>query len=114
MDKPKKETKAEKKKKMFINDSALKMRTNEEKAQIATVRFSLIVSKNLINYDKQNLGKHQPLVATRFSSEGNYLWDRCKYFTESNDSFYVRVFLECGKFCVGKQVFAQKLDEVSW
>jgi len=111
----KKETKAEKKKKQAIKESSLHTQTSEEKAHIVSVRFAQILAKNKISYDndRTTTGRQQPLVPTRFKSEGNYLWDRCKYYAESSECFYVRVFLECGKLSVGQQVFAQKLDEVS-
>lgn len=39
------------------------------------------------------------------------MWNKCKYFEESQEAFYVRVFLDSGKFLVGNQVFVENLTQ---
>ena len=67
----------------------------------------------MIDYEVESSVEIEPFVQTKFKSDDNYLWDRCKYFSESKELFYVPVFLESGKFIVGNQVFAQKFNEVT-
>ena len=72
----------------------------------------MLLGLSQIRYGERTVSSTStPLVKTKFKSTNNYLWDRCRYLSESDDSFYVKVFLDSGKFTVGHQVFIQKMDE---
>lgn len=97
-------------KKLNTVDSALLLTDDETRTGIISKRFALILEKQ-IDYsftDSKDTGK---FVKTRFSSKKNYLWDKCKYFKETEDFFYVNVFLKTGKVKVGHQLFIDKTDE---
>jgi hypothetical protein len=92
-------------------------KTNPEtRLENLTTRFSFIL-QNQINYnvdtkEAENSRATKSLVKTKFSSDNGYLWNKCKYFLEAEENFYVKLFLDSGKFLVGHQLFIDKTDEV--
>ena len=90
---------------------------HEERALIASQRFSLILL-NQIKYDGQidlapNDSRYRVfrLAKTKYSTESNYLWNKCKYFDEDVQAFYIDL-LKSGKYIVGNRVFIDPPPEV--
>jgi len=52
--------------------------------------------------------KQSSLIKSKFSNEYNYLWDKCKYFSQPNESFYVNMFIKNANFNVGGRLFLNK------
>ena len=52
--------------------------------------------------------KPSSLVQSKFSDEFNYLWEKCKYFSQPNESFYVNMFIKNANFNVGGRLFLNK------
>jgi hypothetical protein len=52
--------------------------------------------------------KQSSLIKSKFSDEYNYLWDKCKYFSQPNESFYVNMFIKNANFNVGGRLFLNK------
>lgn len=92
-------------------ETVLQTTTDEQREKKLTKRFNAILS-NQIKYEKA-AGDLTNLISTRFKATNNSLWNKCKYFEESEESFYVKVFLESGKFLVGHQIFADKPSRYS-
>jgi hypothetical protein len=117
--KPKAELKSGKNSKQNINklESALVLTDDETRVCIISKRFSNILS-NTIDYafesnDLERISSKKRFVKTKFNTDSNYLWNKCRYFLESDECFYVRLFLEKANFQVGGQVFVEKPDEVN-
>jgi len=90
--------------------------TDEEtRLVLLTTRLTSILD-NKINYKLEKAletkNRKAPFVKTKFDSSRNYLWNRCSYFEEGEEAFYVKIFLESGKFLVGHQLFIDKTNEV--
>lgn len=108
----KKETKAQKKKQQAFKESKLILNSNFDRKEILATRFSEILCKNTIKYGQRKPSDIvTPLVKTKFKPTDNYLWNRCKYFIESEECFYVKVFLDSGKFLIGHQIFVEKQNK---
>ena len=88
--------------------------TDEEtRLAIRTEKLSAILS-NQVDYTVTSKlvarsASFKP-VATRFSSANNYLWAKCHFFAEIDESFYARFFVG-GKFVLGKQAFIEKANQ---
>ncbi len=93
------------------------MTTTDEETRlvILTTRLTSIL-ENKINYKSDSAleikSKKAPFVKTKFVSSRNYLWERCSYFEETEEVFYVKLFLDSGKFLIGHQLFIDKTNEV--
>lgn len=78
-------------------------------------RFELILRQKIVykkKPDDEEESRHKSsLVRTRFSNKNNYLWDKCKYFLESKENFYVEQFVNSGQFYVTSRVFIDRVDE---
>ena len=104
---------------MTRQESLLTTTNPDTRLENLTTRFSGIL-QNQINYNvdleevERNDKVKNSLVKTKFNSDNNYLWNKCKYFLESEENFYVKLFLDSGKFLVGHQVFIDKTDEVNF
>ena len=92
-----------------MNESALKLKSDEERQQIISARLSTLIGTNKITYATTNT--QFSFIKTKFKSENKYLWDLCRYFDQSEEHFYVRVFLDSGKFLVGHQLFIDKPNQ---
>lgn len=74
-------------------------------------RFASLLEKK-IKYESEIDENKIVFVKTKFKADKNYLWNKCKYFKESEENFYVQAFLQTGRFAVGHQVFIDKTDQV--
>ena len=61
------------------------------------------------------------LFKSKFDVSSNYLWNRCGYFQESNEQFYISQFIEFDKLLTSNkpnQVFVEKITNkvivISW
>ena len=116
--KPKAELKLGKNSNKNINklESVLVLTDDETRLCIISKRFSNILC-NTIEYacepnELDNNSSKKRFVKTKFNTDSNYLWNKCRYFLESDECFYVKLFLEKANFQVGGQVFVEKPDEV--
>ena len=75
-------------------------------------RFKSILANKIDYTQATDANTYSELIRTKFPVNESTLWDKCKYFKESEESFYVKFFLESGKFLVGHQVFVDKLTQV--
>jgi hypothetical protein len=89
----------------------LKVDENTKKENLLK-RFNAIVEKRVVHHDQQAQTAAGTLVKTKFSSEKNYLWNKCRYSEETKECFYVQSFLDSGKVSVGERVFIEKIDQV--
>ncbi len=92
-------------------ETILQKTSDKEREIMVSKRFQSILA-NKIDYN-QVAAVDSDLIQTKFSMNESTLWNKCKYFEESEESFYVKFFLESGKFLVGHQVFIDKLTQVS-
>ena len=96
-------------------DTPLTTTDEETRLVILTTRLTSIL-ENKINYKSDSAleikSKKAPFVKTKFVSSRNYLWERCSYFEETEEVFYVKLFLDSGKFLIGHQLFIDKTNEV--
>lgn len=82
------------------------------KSERLKARFELILRQKIVYKKKPDEESHKSsLVRTRFSNKNNYLWDKCKYFLESKENFYVEQFVNSGQFYVTNRVFIDRVDE---
>jgi hypothetical protein len=84
--------------------------SHEQKETILKKRFEKILAQK-IDYTNIETNELSQLIETKFDMSGNYLWNKCRYFEESEEAFYVKLFLDSGKFLVGNQVFAENLTQ---
>ncbi len=100
--------------------TALKLKSDDERQTIQNTRLANLLENNKKRYieakqiynSQESKSNCNCFVKTRFSSSKNYLWERCNYFSQSEEYFYVKIFLDTGKFLVGHQVFVEKLNQV--
>jgi hypothetical protein len=85
----------------------------QDRERILADRLSAIL-ENQINFNESSVASVTStfLVKTKFSSLNNYLWNKCKYFNQANESFYVEIFVTKSNVKVGGQLFATKEDQV--
>nr|QNH68109.1 structure-specific endonuclease subunit SLX4 [Brachionus koreanus] len=93
-----------------IYESALLLVDDETRTANLSTKFADLLEKQ-IKYDNEIVEKTTFFVKTKFKADNNYLWNKCKYFKESEDNFYVQAFLQTGRFTVGHQVFIDKTDQ---
>lgn len=63
--------------------------------------------------ERDGISEKSSLIKTKFKKlNETTLWDKCKYFGETEDSFYVKLFLDIGKVQVGHQLFVEKMTQV--
>lgn len=96
---------------------------DETRLAQSTTRFSQILS-NQISYDvemSELAVRPADLVKSKFDVSKNYLWNRCGYFQESNEQFYISQFIEFDKLLTSNkpnQVFVEKIANkvivISW
>lgn len=96
-------------------ESVLLLTDEETRHSIVSKRFASILERQ-INYSQEFelSSERNTFVKSKFTSEKNYLWNKCKYFQETEESFYVKIFLETGRFKIGHQVFIEKTDQVNY
>lgn len=87
------------------------MTDDETRATNLSAKFAQLLEKQ-IKYEAQDEIINY-FVKTKFKSDKNYLWNKCKYFKESEENFYVQIFLDTGRFTIGHQVFIDKTDKVN-
>ena len=83
---------------------------DERRKKVVSTRLAEILDCQ-IKYDCRP--DEYRLINSRFDSSGNYLWDKCRYFQDSDEAFYVQLFVDSGKFKVGNQVFIEKHTQVA-
>ncbi|CAF0958041.1 unnamed protein product [Brachionus calyciflorus] len=91
-------------------ESVLLLTDDETRSTNLSSKFASLLEKQ-IKYDFIENQKENYFVKTKFKSEKNYLWNKCKYFKETEENFYVQIFLDTGRFTVGHQVFIDKTDQ---
>ena len=103
----------------MVTDTVL-MLTCDETRHLNIERRFLITLDNKINYDNQEVDNDEDdnkksLVCTKFSSASNYLWNRCRYFEEKCELFYIREILDKDKILTNNkpnQLFIEKTNKV--
>jgi hypothetical protein len=102
-----------------LAESLVKLTSDEDRLIDTIKRFTLIV-KNTVKYDEdasaaldEDEKRERRLVRTRFTTENNYLWDRCRYFNESCELFYIRQILDIDNILTKpNQLFIEKNNKV--
>jgi hypothetical protein len=98
-------------------ESLVKLTSDEERLIISAQRLSLILA-NKVDYTQletldENIDKEMQLVRSKLKHENNYLWDRCHYFEESCELFYIRQILDIDKILTKpNQLFIEKTNKV--
>ncbi len=92
----------------------LKLKSDKDRELIIQNRLDILLENNRIKYNEKKIDLRPCLVKSKFTTQNNYLWDRCKYFSESEDFFYVKVFLDSGKFLIGHQFSVQKNNQANF
>lgn len=90
-------------------EPVLLMTDDEDRRRLISQRLSSIMLNQL---DLTVIKHTNCLKKSKFNTQTNYLWDKCKYFTENSNLFYVNIFLQNANFHVGGQLFVQKENEV--
>lgn len=82
------------------------------KSEILSKRFKAIITQKIIYPSSPSSSTTtSTLTITKFPSTDNYLWDKCKYFGETKEHFYVRSFVDSGQFYVTNRVFIDKPND---
>ena len=88
-----------------VSDSKFLLTDDEDRRKYIDLTVTEILSDQ-IDLTKKKL--ENTLLKSKFSSENNYLWDKCKYFSQPNESFYVKMFLKSANFNVGGLLFINR------
>jgi hypothetical protein len=90
--------------------SILQLYDQHDRERVLSERLAAILDRQ-IKFETNKL-QTSYLIKTKFESKTNYLWDKCRYFAQTSDSFYVKAFVSHGSFRIGGQLFATKEDQV--
>ena len=91
-----------------ILDSKFLLTDDEDRRKYVDAKLIEILSDQIdLSVEKIDY-KESSLVKSKFSNETNYLWDKCKYFSQPNESFYVNMFIKNANFNVGGLLFLNK------
>lgn len=75
-------------------------------------KFSKLLETQIKYENLSNIASKTIFVKTKFVADKNYLWNKCRYFKDDEESFYVGAFLKNGRFAIGQQIFIDKIDQV--
>ncbi len=100
-----------------MSESLVKLTSDEERLVNSTLRLSLILANQVNICDdivlEEAAQREMQLVPTKLKTESSYLWDRCSYFEESCELFYIRQILDIDKILTKpNQLFIQKTNKV--
>jgi hypothetical protein len=99
-------------KKSNKNQAFLQIYDKQDRERVLGERLSAILDRQ-IKFDLVNSDSSSNfLVKTKYDNRANYLWNKCRYFAQQSESFYVDIFVNNSSFRVGGQLFAVKEDQV--